>query len=828
MVTRLLKFPPHKYNQFRALSTKIMTELLKHLEENDESSIPLLPNEIDRDEGGLFTDEEIRTSERKKFFKSTLKLIILIMIFIGVFVFASFKTYRYISYNLKNQKIDYKLHSISVKNASNDGFALSLNATVDANVPWSLDVRGITLEIMKGKDSIVSAMINGDFDIVSGESIPIVLSNQSVEIKDPESLAKLINKSVKDKKIKVPLRISTTVHPHWIPYTFNNIQIEKEIELDLNRGIPNGDDVSKYVNLIDLKMEEAANDDLIITAKLKITNPLPFSIDQIPPVSFKIYSKDEVFIGKVRTLETIRLKKNSSTLVKLQGHLSPSSDPKTSDAIGELVTNHLMGKSSKIYLRGDEEAFPNGNLNWLQSILIHLNVPIIIPGSKKSLFKHNSRMFDDSIKRIDVKKINFKLDPNKPDQIALDSDAEVHFNVPRFAKMMKPTIESLSLEGRVSDQGGNFIAPIVIPNHHVGSSLSNQNSLNTKMKLDINVNHMNLANVESLMAEMLYAQDTTVSIAGHSSVKTKLFLGKINVPRVPFSADIKLPGLGRILSSQEPEINSLKVKHANNDEIVMSGKLSINNPTEITSEMGLIQMNLISEADRKHLGTVLMENVSIRPGANSLGIEIFLATNANGKEFIEKLIEKGEERIILQGVPRSELIHPILKNVIEAFVMKGKIVNTFGNFVSSIILKRKGFSLIPEAFMEVSNPFPFPMKIISVKNLHVYAYKPESDKEEMVLITEMEQVPLDEPIVIPANVENWIDEANPLPLQMNGNILRSIKALEMLLNKNNPTDSAGKKYLPTRIEAKIKSEMAGMELEMVFIKDRLPLYLELS
>ena len=159
--------------------------------------------------------------------------------------------------------------------------------------------------------------------------------------------------------------------------------------------------------------------------------------------------------------------------------------------------------------------------------------------------------------------------------------------------------------------------------------------------------------------------------------------------------------------------------------------------------------------------------------------------------------------------------------------MKGKVVGTFGNFVSSIILKRKGFNLIPEAFMTVSNPFPFPMKIISVKNLHVYAYKPGDENEE-VLITEMEQVPLEEPIIIPANVDNWIDEENPLPLQMNGNILRSIKALEMLLSNENPKDSEGKKYLPTRIEAKIKSEMAGMELELLFIKDRLPLYLELK
>lgn len=63
-------------------------------------------------------------------------------------------------------------------------------------------------------------------------------------------------------------------------------------------------------------------------------------------------------------------------------------------------------------------------------------------------------------------------------------------------------------------------------------------------------------------------------------------------------------------------------------------------------------------------------------------------------------------------------------------------------------------------------------------------------------------------------------------MQMNGNVLRSLKALEMLLSKENPKDSKGKKYLPTRIEGRIKSEMESMQLEFTFIKDRLPLYLE--
>lgn len=801
-----------------------MTELLKHLEETDESSIPLLRDEINEEAGqemGLFTEEEIRQSQRRKRVILALKLFIPLFL-IGFFLITSFKTYRYISYDLRNQKLNYKLNSVSIKKSSGNEFNLSINATVDANVPWSVVLKGFTIDILsdnESKDVIITTKIP-DFQVISGEMININLYDQSFEIKNSKKLAEIINKSLKKKEAKIPLRIRTNVHPHWIPFTFKNIKIEEEVYVNLRRK---GSKID--VKLIDLKMEEAANDDLKLTVELDVNNPLPFSVDEVPPITMEIYNEKFIFIGKLKTLEKMRLKKNRVTRVKLQVNLDGSSDSKTSDAIGEIITNHLIGKKSKIYLLGDKQT--SENFNWLQSFLKDLIIPIEIPGK---ITTAKIGMFEDSIKKIDVKRIFFSLDPQKPNQIELNSEAEVQFNIPRFASMMNPKIESLTLEGKVSDQKGNFIAPLLIPNHQIGKGLSNQNSLNTSMKLNINVNNINVSNVESLMEEMLYAQDTTVSISGHSSVKTKMFIGKMTVPRVPFSTDIKLPGLGRVLSSQEPEIKDVKINEIIENEMILSALISVKNPTEITSLMGLIHLNCLIEDNRKHLGTVLMENASILPGGNELEAKILLKKSSVLEEFIGNFVSGKDQKLILQGVQGSSAVHPILKNVIGAFVMKVKLKSEaiFGKFISSVTLKRKGFNLLPQAFMTVSNPFKFPIKILSVKDLKVFAYKIESDDdEELVLITEMDNVPLEEALIIPANVENWVDEENPLPLQMNGNILRSIKALEMLLSKENPKDENGKKYLPIRIEGRIRSEMDEMQLEFTFIKNRLPLYFEI-
>ena len=794
-----------------------MTELLKHLEEADDSSIPLLRDEINEEAGfemGLFTEEEIEQSQRRKRLILALKLLIPFL-FIGFFLVASFKTYRNISHNLRNQKLNYKVDSISIKNASENGFNLFVNATVDADIPWSVDLQNFTIEILdKEKESAMITATIPDFRLNSGELININLLNQKIEIKNSKLLTEFINKALNEKEAKIPLRIRTRLHPHWLPFTFKKFEIEEEINLNLKKNKKEFDDLS--VKLIDLKMEELENDDLKITTKLDVNNPLPFSIDEIPPISFKIlYSNEKIFIGNVRTIKTYRLKKETVNEIVLETKLKSSNDSKASNAIAELISNHLIGKKSKIYLKGDGEETLFENLNWLQSILKDLIIPIEIPG----------KMFEDSIKKIDVKRIFFSLDPSKPNQIELNSDAEVQFNIPRFASMMKPTIESLTLEGKVSDQKGNFIAPLSIPNHHVGSGLSNQNSLNTSMKLNINVDSLNIQNVESLMAEMLYAQEATVSISGHYSVKTKMFIGRMTVPRVPFAADIKLPGLGRVLASQEPEIRSLKIDSITSEEMRLSALISVENPTEITSLMGSIHLNCLIEENRKNLGSVLMENAAILPGKNNVEIKIVIKKSFVIEEFIGKLVSGKDQKLVLQGIQGSENVHPILKNVIGAFVMRATLKSeaTFGKFVSAVTLKRKGLSLIPKAFMTVNNPFEFPIKILSVKDLKVFAYK---SAEELVLITEMESVPFEDVMIIPANVENWVDEKNPMPIQMNGNILRSIKALEMLLSKENPKDENGRKYLPTRIEGRIKSEMNEMQLEFTFIKDRLPLYFE--
>ena len=823
-----------------------MSDLLKHLEERDDASIPLLRDEInDGDEEiGLFTEEELQRISLKKRIITSLKLILPLLIIFIILIGLFFKIYHNISFNWRNQKVEYKLNSISLEKGSENGFNFSLNATVDTKIPWSFDLKGLSIDVLKNgdvknnlnldDDVIVNTKVP-DFKLISGELIPITLENQTISIKNPKYLAKLINNAIETKKAKIPLRITTKIHAHWIPFT-KNLKMIETVFIDLNnRKFVEGD----FIKLKDLKMEESFNDNLIITAKIVMTNPFPISIDEIPRVSFQVYSKDKIFIGIVKVIESNGFKKGDNQFI-LQGNVNTSNNPKSSDAIGELISNHLIGKSSKIYLQGndDEDEQIGEKFNWIKSILIHLNIPIEIPGSSGS-----GGMFEDSIKRIDIKRVLFSLNPEKPNQIELDSDAEVHFNIPRIASFIRPKIESLSLEGKLHDERGNFISQLSLPNHFIGSHFSKENSLKTSLKMDIKVNSLNIQNVEGLMSEMLQSQDTTtVNVSGHSSVKTKMMLGKITIPSVPFTADIKLPSLGSILSSQKPEIKDLKLIEISEKELKLEAKILIENPTEITSLMGTIQLDCIpidsastfaSDVNlnsAQSIGTALMKNVSIHPGKNELKCELqFKRNDPKVEEFLNRYISGKEQFLLLKGLNGSDLVHPILKNVIGSFVMKSSIIKskgTFGKFVTAITLKRrKGFNIniLPEAFMTVNNPFNFPIKILSVKDLNVFAYKSSG---EAVLITEMDKVPLEEPIVIPGNVENWLDEETPLPLQINGNILRSLKALEMLLSKENPKDSNGKTFLPIRIEGKIRSEMAGMELNFQFIKDRLPMYFE--
>jgi hypothetical protein len=338
---------------------------------------------------------------------------------------------------------------------------------------------------------------------------------------------------------------------------------------------------------------------------------------------------------------------------------------------------------------------------------------------------------------------------------------------------------------------------------------------------------MNLENVESMLADMLYSQNTTVSVKGHSTVKIKTFLGRVTVPKVPFVTQISFPSMGRILASQSLEFDSIQVLSSKNDALQLYATITINNPTEITSILGELHLNCLNEQSGAKMGSVSIKNARIDPGTTKLKCMVSLDKSDELEELVGNVLSGRNQELILQGVQGSEAVHPILKNVIGDFSMCVKTNSSNYNlsFVSSVIVKRSGFNLMPEAFMKVSNPFPIAIKIISVTNLHVYAYKSDG---KCVLITKMAQVPLEKPLIIPPTVENWVDEENPFPLQMTGNVLRSLKALEMLFNMDNPKDENGHRYLPTRIEGKITSEMDSMRLSFTFIKDRLPLYLEIG
>ena len=133
------------------------------------------------------------------------------------------------------------------------------------------------------------------------------MPDQADENLNRKKLVEIINKSLRTKQVRIPLRIRTSLHPQWIPYTFKRVEIKEELHLNF-KGNGSDFDLSNYVKLVDLKMEEAANDDLIISVDLDLINPSQFSADEVPPIYMEIYNEKQIFVGNLKTIEKIRVK----------------------------------------------------------------------------------------------------------------------------------------------------------------------------------------------------------------------------------------------------------------------------------------------------------------------------------------------------------------------------------------------------------------------------------------------------------------------------------------------------------------------------------------
>jgi hypothetical protein len=770
-------------------------QLLKNLEDMQSEEIPLLQG----NESGLFSDEEIEQARRRKQWKMCAKYTVIAS---GVFLLL-FIALQGIYYNFnfaRKPKFEYQIENFRVDETNTDGAKFSLDGSIKAQLPWSFDFKNMKIELLNEADNVLASVDVGNLKLISGKFSQVSLNKQRVEIVDAAGLSKLLNYASRKQTLPVNLKITTDARPHWLPFTFQGKSIKKRLQLDLKSKLPSEKPIK--VEIKDLKLEEAENESVIATVQVRLENPLPIGMARVPKLSFKIYDySSSVFLGNVQLSKEFLLKPKQPLSLPIRAILAPAQN----DAISNLVANYLAGRPNRLRLRGDSK--DSSKLPWINALIGALDLQITVPG----------RMFEESIKKIDIKSLQFHLDAEKPESISLQSDAHVSYHIPRMASAFRPQVERIAMKGSVVDQRGRFLATLDVPEHPVQLDPKVRNSFSTALSMEIPVDPRGAANIDDLLAEMFWTEEAAIAIQGTSWLKTKMVLGSLSLPRIPFSTTVSLPGFGGVWSRNQPIISDLQITKVDDQGYQTEAKVSLHNPNAITSHLGTMHFEMFTD-EAGRIGAAWLEDALIVPGANSMTARLEF-TLPGFRALLPGFLAGLRQEVVWKGVRGSAAVHPVLKNVMGSMIFRGILSSTGKtSFLQEIHLKREAFHVLPKIFTTVNNPLPFPVKIYEIMQLKVFAIK--KDGERMKLISEMESVPLAEPLLIPANVQNWTDDQHPLPLQTDGNFWHALEALKLLISEG------GSDSIPLRLEGRIRVSLQEFEMEFEFIKDRVPLYLK--
>lgn len=768
--------------------TEDETDILLKLESQPEERIPLL------EDSGLFTEEELEVARRKDRTRRTMKIFLIVAGLLTI-LFGALKGIRLISF-VKESPPEYEVESFSIDRVLDDGLEFSFAGLVKAPIPWSVWLKKADVQIMneEGNEAIASMFID-ELHVFSGKFSKINFKGQRFNIQNSKELAKLLNSTSRKMRLPLNLKVITGIRPHWIPYTFTRI-IKRSILLDLKSAAPGK---PLQLDIKDIQLEETADDHVLATLQIAFKNPLPIAIQSVPKLSLRLHTKDQVYLGRVQSVQEFSLKSHpESTQASIRAILSPQSSPENQNAISNLIANYLAGKPNKLRLRGDPEA--SSKLKWLQALINGLDLQITVPG----------KMFEEAIKKIDVKSLNFILTPEKPESIALQSHAQISYSMPRVASALRPQVERIAMQGSIHDQQGHFLAPLDVPEHAVQADPKQRNTFSTSLALEIPISNEGAGHIDLLLQEMLWAETTEIGIRGTSSLKTKLTLGSISLPKIAFATSISLPGLGGVLSRSRPIISNLQFEEIKAGSLSLQAKVELDNPTTITSQLGTIHFTSFVQNGQVEVGEAWLPDALIKPGINSLDGRLRIALN---EATLTAIMSNPTQELVLKGVSDSPDVHPVLKNVMGSMMLRSHVQSL--NVLNEILISRGRFEVFPKVYTTVSNPLPIEIKILKVWDLKVYAW---NDEVELSMISEMDKVPLEEPQVIPASVDHWTDTEHPLPVSFDGNLSHALNALRLLAKKDNPH---------LRLEGRVQIQIESYLLEFGFIKDRVPVRLSL-
>ncbi|KAI8143830.1 hypothetical protein BJV82DRAFT_557523 [Fennellomyces sp. T-0311] len=408
--------------------------------------------------------------------------------------------------------------------------------------------------------------------------------------------------------------LSTTVAVDAIGYQFTNINMTKQVTLGGAKGFKD----CVTIHSFDLPANDPAGG-IALTLQVTIQNPSQIGF-LLNGAGFESYFKD-VKIGELASNGAANFLPRASTDMEMKGRLIEQTTEEGIAIITEVFANYLSAKDSILTVKGTSGSGPNGQVSWLTTGFQSLSIEnVTLPGPDVA---------PELIPSIDLS--DMQLDFTVADYAPPMGSNLVH------AQLKSPFgfplgVSSLNMELDAS-YNKNRAAHMVVPDV---KSTTDENGLITTAFHDVpfEVYDDGQATFNAFTAALTSSANVSFGMIGSSNAMAETAVGTLKLSNITFDVTSSLAGFNNF----EGKTNILKmaVTGGTPDHIEVTLTVSFVNPSQISITVGTLTFESIMQENGVSIGTVIMNDVVIKPGENTF--DCIMHMHSSKKELVDQMV----------------------------------------------------------------------------------------------------------------------------------------------------------------------------------------------
>ncbi|KAI8149169.1 hypothetical protein BJV82DRAFT_663501 [Fennellomyces sp. T-0311] len=478
-------------------------------------------------------------------------------------------------------------------------------------------------------------------------------------------------------------------------FTFTGISMDKFVTLDGCNAFRD----AVLINKFDLPSNHP-DGGITLTADTSINNPSQVGFS-LSGAAFAAYYRD-VELGPLASVGAANFAPKAVSNIKMAGRLVPQ-EGAALEAVTEVFKNYLAAKDSLVTVKGVSGSGPGGVVGWLTAGFKTISIDnVLMPGPDSP---------PELITSINMRNLqmDFTKDAYAPTTGSTQVEAQLHspFGFPMGVSQLDMDV--------IAGLQGHGIANLKVP---TSPATTSQTGLVTTQFSGVPFSVYKEARpyFNAFVKGLTATSNVSFELSGSSNAVAQTAIGAISLDGVTFDVGTSLAGFNNF--GGKAEVLSTAVTGGTKEYIIVSTKIAMTNPSQITITLGDMILDVYMNEFNAKIGDVTIKDTTIVPGTNHMDAEMHMYSDNHQAlgQLLSNYMTGATAPLTVRGTEKSTSIAS-LKDGLSTVNLQTSITGITDKLVvGAVVYPHIGITEISaNTAVTLYNPLQTPFTLISVK-----------------------------------------------------------------------------------------------------------------